>query len=68
MALNPVRAGLCRCASDWPWSSYRALAGLAPRPPFLSLEPFVDEFGPDPRSARDRVRAFVEDAHEPAHA
>jgi putative transposase len=68
LALNPVRAGLCPRASDWPWSSYRALAGLAPRPPFLSLEPFVDEFGPDPRSARDRVRAFVEDAPEPAHA
>ena len=22
--LNPVRAGLCRCAEDWPWSSVHA--------------------------------------------
>lgn len=30
--LNPVRAGLVESAQDWPWSSYRALAGLAPDP------------------------------------
>jgi REP element-mobilizing transposase RayT len=29
--LNPVRAGLCRQPSMWPWSSHRALAGEAPR-------------------------------------
>jgi hypothetical protein len=34
--LNPVRAGLCRDPAEWPWSSYRALAGLEPVPPFLS--------------------------------
>ena len=28
IALNPVRAGLCRHAADWRWSSYRATAGL----------------------------------------
>ncbi|MBC3875151.1 hypothetical protein [Undibacterium flavidum] len=29
IALNPVRAGMVRSAKDWPWSSYRATAGLA---------------------------------------
>jgi putative transposase len=28
--LNPVRAGMVDHAQDWPWSSYRAHAGLAP--------------------------------------
>jgi len=28
IALNPVEAGLCASAADWPWSGYRALAGL----------------------------------------
>lgn len=28
IALNPVEAGLCATAADWPWSGYRALAGL----------------------------------------
>ena len=34
--LNPVRAGICAHPADWQWSSFRALAGLAPHPPFLS--------------------------------
>jgi putative transposase len=31
IALNPVRARLCRVPEDWPWSGHHALAGLAPR-------------------------------------
>ncbi len=34
--LNPVRAGLCSTPGEWPWSSYRAHAGLCERPGFLS--------------------------------
>jgi putative transposase len=41
---NPVRAGLCSHPRDWPWSSYRALVGETPAPPFLSLE-VVKSFG-----------------------
>lgn len=33
--LNPVRAGMVAHASDWPWSSYAALAAQAPCPPWL---------------------------------
>jgi len=36
VALNPVRAGLCRQPSMWPWSSHRALAGEAP-PGFVAV-------------------------------
>ena len=28
IARNPVAAGLCSSASDWPWSAHRALAGF----------------------------------------
>ncbi|MDX6619332.1 MAG: REP-associated tyrosine transposase [Gaiellales bacterium] len=35
VALNPARAGLCEAPADWPWSSYRATAGLQPRPRYL---------------------------------
>ena len=33
--LNPVRAGICERPEGWPWSSYRARAGLDACPPFL---------------------------------
>ncbi len=35
---NPVKAELCATLFDWPWSSYRATAGLVRRPPFLTVE------------------------------
>jgi putative transposase len=37
VVLNPVRAGLCRSAGEWRWSSYRATCGDAPTPRFLTL-------------------------------
>ena len=33
--LNPVRAGMVASARDWPWSSYQALTGASPVPPWL---------------------------------
>ena len=35
MARNPVEAGLCERAEDWPWSSYAATAGVRPAQPWL---------------------------------
>ena len=61
VVLNPVRAGICADPADWPWSSYRASAGLEPPPPFLSLDWLEAEFGPDRRQAQARYRAFVAD-------
>jgi putative transposase len=37
VVLNPVRARMVRSAKDWPWSSYRATAGLAEVPHFLTV-------------------------------
>ncbi len=44
VVLNPVRAKVER-AEDYRWSSYRATAGLAAPPKWLSLEPLVPFFG-----------------------
>ena len=35
IVLNPVRANMVRSPRDWPWSSYRATAGLIAAPDWL---------------------------------
>ncbi len=57
--LNPVRAGICRHPSEWPWSNYRAMVGTA-TPGFLSCEWLLEFFGRQPERARERYREFVE--------
>jgi REP element-mobilizing transposase RayT len=59
VVLNPVRAGLVTSPDQWPWSSYRATAGLSTPPEFLSH--WILRFF-DTESAgigRARYRAFV---------
>ncbi|HEX8125801.1 MAG TPA: transposase [Allosphingosinicella sp.] len=46
--LNPVRAGLAACASDWPWSSARAHLG-GPADALTDPRPLLDRW-PDWRS------------------
>ena len=65
VVLNPVRAGLVAHPEDWPWSSYRNMAGL----PFLegtaagaalpAMDWILGQFGPDHIAARQRYRDFV---------
>jgi REP element-mobilizing transposase RayT len=38
IVLNPVRAGLAGHPRDWAWSSFRATAGEAPAPGFLTVD------------------------------
>jgi REP element-mobilizing transposase RayT len=63
-ARNPVNAGLCRRPQNWPWGSYRAVAGLeaARTPRFLDIRRVLRMFGSDLTSARRRFRMFVDDA------
>jgi putative transposase len=56
--LNPVRAGICAVPEHWAWSSYRAIAGLAPTPTFLDPTATLDWFGGG-RPAAVRYREFV---------
>jgi REP element-mobilizing transposase RayT len=62
IVLNPVRAELCGSPADWPWSSYRALAGLDAGRPFLAERWLLSLFADDRRTARERYNAFVEAA------
>jgi len=61
LANNPVRAGLCRRAADWPWSSHRQMAGSAPlTTPSLRVAELLRYFGDDPSEARTRYSRFVD--------
>ena len=61
LALNPVRAGMCREPDEWQWSSYRALVGLELDSRPVRLDWVLGQFGSDGRTAVERLRAFVED-------
>jgi len=61
---NPVRAKMCRRAEDHVWSSYRATAGLAPKPRFLSTDWVYSLFDEDEDHAREKYKLWVaERAH-----
>lgn len=60
IALNPVRAGICKRPEDWPWSSYAATLGLAR--PARCLDPaWILGLFAGPEGARELLRRFVED-------
>lgn len=59
IVLNPVRAKMMRTAKDWPWSSYRATAGLAQCPEFLTTDWILGGFGNNKESAQLGYRRFV---------
>lgn len=57
VVLNPSRANLVTQVEDWTWSSYRATAGLAPRPKWLTTALIL---GRRPSAAERRAyRVFV---------
>lgn len=59
IVLNPVRAGICARPEEWPWSSYRASAGLAAAPAFLASAWLLAQFGSEPERAQRSYRDFV---------
>jgi len=59
IVLNPVRAGMAENTRAWVWSSYRALAGFAARPDFLTIDWVLSQFGGDSKQAIRRYRTFV---------
>ena len=58
VVLNPVRAGMVDRVEDWPWSSFRATAGIVSAPPWLEVRWTLAQFPPPP-GARRRYRNFV---------
>jgi REP element-mobilizing transposase RayT len=59
VVLNPVRARACERAEDWPWSSYRATAGLTDGPRWLTTSWLLEHFAHDVETARARYTEFV---------
>ncbi|HFD31362.1 MAG TPA: transposase [Gammaproteobacteria bacterium] len=59
IVLNPVRAEMVRSAKDWPWSSYRATAGLKEAEDFLHVDWVLSAFAKRKSLASERYREFV---------
>jgi REP element-mobilizing transposase RayT len=67
LALNPVRAGACRDAASWPWSSYASIVRRQRRAHCVAEDWLLTYFGPDRERALGRLQSFVEDVSpEPA--
>ena len=62
VVLNPVRARPHKRVGAWPWSSYRATAGLAPGPAFLTVDWVLGQFGQRRRRAQDANRDGTHEA------
>jgi putative transposase len=60
IALNPVRAQLCRSPADWPWSSFADVLNPS-HARFPGSTKVLTFFGDDEHRARDVFRGFVED-------
>jgi REP element-mobilizing transposase RayT len=59
IVLNPVRAQMVRSAKDWPWSSYRAAAGLVQPSQWLEIDWILAAFGRNRSKAIKAYRKFV---------
>jgi hypothetical protein len=66
IVLNPVRTGMVDDPADWPWSSYRATAGLATAPPWLATSDVLDLLGHDRDEAIAAYRQFVSEGIDSA--
>jgi REP element-mobilizing transposase RayT len=59
VVLNPVRAGLVEDPATWPWTSYRATAGLERCPAFLVADQLLGMFATPRDLARAGYRDFI---------
>ena len=64
IVLNPVRVKGKGEIGAWRWSSYRATAGLASVPEFLSTDWILEQFGKNRAKAQKQYRAFVREGLE----
>jgi hypothetical protein len=58
--LGPVRAGLCRQAAEWPFSSARESLGLRPAPAWMDLAALYDLLGSRDGNGVARLRRFMD--------
>jgi hypothetical protein len=60
VARNPIAEGLCSQAAEWPWSSYRATAGLSTPPSFLAVNSVLLYLGDGNEADVARYRELVD--------
>jgi len=61
VVLNPLRAKMVRQLERWPWSSYRATCGQAPKPDWLQTDFILSQFARQRARARVKYIAFVDE-------
>ncbi|NQY26527.1 MAG: transposase [Piscirickettsiaceae bacterium] len=59
IVLNPVRAGMVRSATEWPWSSYRATVGQHVKPIWLNTDWLLAGFGQRKSNAIEAYKQFI---------
>lgn len=59
LVLNPVRARMAKHPGEWPWSNYRATAGLLAPPSWLEVDWTLSQFAKGRETAREAYRKFV---------
>ena len=64
IVLNPVRAGMVRSAKDWPWSSYRATAGMSHAHECLTTDWILASFSKQRKRAAQRYREFIKQGNK----
>ena len=63
IVLNPVRCGAVKFAGDYPWSNYRATAGIAPKPDWLEVDWTLSQLSSGSKAEQhETYRRFVADA------
>lgn len=60
IVLNPVRARMVRTAKDWPWSSYRATAGMSVTHACLTTDWLLSGFSKQRKRAQQAYREFIQ--------
>ena len=61
VVLNPLRTKTVKSPEKYLWSSYRATAGLAEVPPFLSTDWLLRHFGKQKKTAERNYQEFILD-------
>ena len=59
VVLNPVRARMVRSASDYPWSSYRAMTGEDAAPEWLETRAILAAFSQTEAQAVEGYQSFI---------
>lgn len=59
IVLNPVKAGMVKQVSQWPWSSYLEMVGERSSPVWLSSDYLLSQFSKQRKTAKKRYQLFV---------